>query len=153
MDNETKMRIVLLIALPLAIFLFVKLCIFGYSGKKKFIKKAYENGNYTKAYKVSSRVNTGDYTSGSAYQNDIYKAKYEYSVNGKKYYKRFYFNSNSGNSSGAPHSFTVYYDSKNPRKRVFDVEVRSGTRPLGCFLTILITVVFILTFYNLWINL
>lgn len=153
MDNETKMRIVLLIALPLAIFLFVKLCIFGYSGKKKFIKKAYENGNYTKAYKVSSRVNTGDYTSGSAYQNDTYKAKYEYSVNGKKYYKRFYFNSNSGNSSGAPHSITVYYDSKNPRKRVFDVEVRSGTRPLGCFLTILITVVFILTFYNLWINL
>lgn len=152
MDNSTKMKIVLLIALPLAIFIFVRFCLFGYSKKKKFAKKAYERGHYKRAYRVDSKINTGDYSSGSAYQNDTTKARYEYTVNGKKYHKSFYFNAKSGISSGVPQFVTVYYDENHPEKRVFDVEIRSGTRPLGCFLTILVPVIFILIMYNLWIK-
>lgn len=152
MDNETKMKIVLLMALPIAIFIFIKFCLYGYSGKKKFILKAKKDGSYVKAYKVGSKVNTGDYSSGSAYQFDTVSAEYEYFINGKIYHKSFNFNAKSGNGATAPHSITVYYDKKKPKKQVCDVEVGSGTKPFGCFLSILIPVIFILVVYNIWIN-
>lgn len=152
MDNNTKIRMVLLIALPLGLFLFLKLCIFGYSGKKRFIKKAQENGWFTKAYLVTSQNSAGNYQPGSANRTDNIKATYEYQINGNVYRKTYHFNARSGMATAPQNYITVFYHPKNPKKVVTSADVRDGARQSGCFLSLLLTIAFILVVYNIWIR-
>ena len=41
MDDLSKAKTVVVVSFFVAVALFIKLCIFGYSGKRRFIKKAY----------------------------------------------------------------------------------------------------------------
>lgn len=150
MDDLSKAKIVVIISFFVAILLFLKLCVFGYSKKRKFIQKAYRNRNYTKAYIVNNNIYTGMHTMRSANNFPSFKAKYEYIVNGEKYYKTFNFRAKSGISAGPPNSINIYFDRDNPSKAVSEVEVRNGPRTSGCFTTIIIVIVFSIVFYNVW---
>ena len=150
MDDLSKAKIVVIISFFVAIALFLKLCIFGYSGKRRFIRKAYEKGNYTKAYIVNNNIYTGTHAKGNANNFPSYKAKYEYTVADKKYYKSYNFRARSAISSGPPHSINVYYDGLKPSKAISEVEVKNGPRASGCFTTIAIVIVFSVVFYNVW---
>ena len=150
MDDLSKAKTVVVVSFFVAVALFIKLCIFGYSGKRRFIKKAYERGNYTKAYIVNNNIYTGTHIKGNANNFSSYKAKYEYTVDSKKYYKSYTFRAKSGISSGPPHSINVYYDGSRPSKAVSEAEVKNGPRASGCFTTLFIVVLFAVVFYNVW---
>ena len=141
MDDLSKAKIVVVVSFFVAVVLFIKLCIFGYSGKRRFIKRAYERGNYTKAYIVNNNIYTGTHTNGNANNFPSYKAKYEYTVDGKKYYKSYNFRA---------HSINVYYDGSRPSKAVSEAEVKNGPRASGCFTTFFIVILFAVVFYNVW---
>ena len=149
MDDMSKARVVVVISFFLAIVLFIKLCLFGYSGKRKFVNKAFKEGNYTKARIVKKNVYTGNDKVGSVNNFSSYKTKYEYIVNGKKYYKTYNFNTRTYFTSGPPDTINIYYDKNKPEKAVSGVEVNDGPRASGCYLTIVVVIVFAVVLYNI----
>ncbi len=150
MDDLSKAKIVVIISFFVAVLLFLKLCVFGYSGKRKFIQRAYQKGNYTKAYIVNNNIYTGIHMMRKANNFPSYKAKYEYAVNGKKYYKTYNLRAKSGISSGPPNSINIYFDKNNPSKAISEVEIKNGPKASGCFTTIIIVVAFSIALYNIW---
>ena len=109
MDNFSKANVVVIISFFVVILLFLKLCIFGYSRKHKFVQKAYKNDSYAKAYIVNNNVYNGMHTIRSANNFPSFNAKYQYTVKKKKYYKTYTFRARSGISSGSPYLINVYY--------------------------------------------
>lgn len=83
---------------------------------EKFIENAKRKGNVVTATCVKTKFVPGNRESGEPYNNDTKIVTYEYTVNGKKYKKKFSFQSPGCVSIDFPYTLTFYYSEKNPRK-------------------------------------
>lgn len=125
------------------VFSYIKVFLYGKSRKQRFIEKAKEKGNVTYGTCVDTKLSLGTDKAGSpdALRFDTLIVKYEYVVNGKKYYKKLRFQSPGMASIDFPYKVKVYYDPKRPRKAVCKREASVGRqRQNGCLLTILYTI-------------
>lgn len=133
----------------IAVACFFAIVVLGYirlffkaeSSGQKFIKKAKAAGNYTTARSVSSKYRQGNRESGNdTFRYDAYTVKYEYVVDGIKYYKKIRFQSPGMVGVNYPIQVTVYYNPANPKKSVCQEEA-APNRSLGCLGTLVIAVV------------
>ena len=91
--------------------------------KKKFIKKAINDGCVAEGICVDSKLRLGNDDSGNgSFKNDTQIVKYEYIVNGNKYYKKVKFQSPGCVSAKFPYRVKIYYSKGNPRKSICNEE-------------------------------
>ena len=135
MSEDLKAILTVGIALVVAIIF----CINFYRGgtsRERFIENAKAKGNIVEAVCVKTkRVWSNDNSDYEIYRTESKKVIYEYSVKGKKYRKKLYFQS-PGVSINFPYKITLYYSEKNPRKAYSKIELNEVGR--GCFLTFVV---------------
>lgn len=107
-------------------YLFIKKVIKGESWKSKLIEEGSKNNCYTEAIAID---NDSSYLYRRT-KNSIVFVKYEYEVNGKKYYKKLGFKY-YGSLLDYPYKITVYYKKNNPRKAACENELLE-TKANGC---------------------
>lgn len=101
---------------------FIVACIYYFwyvknpSRVEKFIENAKKKGNVVTATCVKTKFVPGSRESEGIYKYDTKIVTYEYTVNGKKYKKKFSFQSPGCVSIDFPYTLTFYYSEKNPRK-------------------------------------
>lgn len=133
-----------LICLSLLIGTPVFYCRWQVKKAERFIEAAKKNKNYTTARAVkSSRVpgKRGSINTHAHYASN--RVKYEYTVNGKKYKKVYYFDGENYCIPGtAPGTITIYYRPGNPRKVVTGVpdKMDQANIAIGIILGIVLTV-------------
>lgn len=155
MAENLAFGIALSMAVLVGILCLYKLVIKGKTKKQKFIEKAEEMGCYTQGKFVDFKVIMGAEDSKSAsFRYDTYIVKYEYVVEGKKYYKKMPFSADGRLVGSYPLIVTVYYDSRKPSK-AFCKEEATKTKQVrgGCLTTIFFTILTLALVYNLLLNL
>ena len=113
MSEELDGFIILTSGIVVFIYGLLKWIINGKTRDQKFIEKAQKNGCNAQAELVDSW-----YLRESTHNdcNHIEKAKYEYKVAGKTYYKTYKFE--CGVTRSLPYNITMYYSKHNPKKVV-----------------------------------
>lgn len=133
MSEELEGFIILASGIVVFIYGLLNWIIHGKTRVQKFIEKAQKDGCEAEAVCVKTK---------DLYESphrDIYrivKNKYEYMVNGQKYYITLKFE--SGVMKNPPYYITVYYDKRRPKKAVYAYEgSRERQVQTGCGYTAL----------------
>lgn len=123
------------------IFCYFRLILFGKSRKQKFVEKAKENGNFVEGVFVDFRISRGSHESkNDAFGEDDYIVKYEYCVDGMKYYKKLRFNSGGSMTKCYPSKIMVYYNPNNPKKAIAGNEATAvQQKKSGCLTSFVVT--------------
>lgn len=136
MSEDLRACLIVSIAFVVAVIFYINFYRNG-TNRERFIENAKKKGNVAKAVCVKTKRILGDSNSNcDVYRNESKKVIYEYSVNGKKYRKKLYFQSPGMVSIDFPYAITVYYSEKNPRKAYSKAELNEVGR--GCFLTVVV---------------
>ena len=135
LNEDLKAILTVGIALTIAIIF----CINFYRGgtsREKFIERAKAKGNVVEAVCIKTKRGFRyDVSDDDRYRHESKKVTYEYTVKGKKYRKKLYFQS-PGVSINFPYTITLYYSDRNPRKAYTKMELNEVGR--GCFLTVVV---------------
>lgn len=144
MTENTIITIAVCCGILVFIYLFMKKIIKGESWKTNLIEKASKNNCFTQATCIDRKLHLGNDDSGNGtFKNDRMKVKYEYQVNGRKYYKKLNFQSPGCVSVNYPYTITVYYKKNNPKKAVCKNEIQQ-TKETGCLIVFIVTIATIL---------
>lgn len=136
MSEDLKAILSVGISLVVAILYAIKFYRGGTS-RERFIKNAEAKGNVVKAVCIKSkRVWSNDNSDHEIYTRESMKVIYEYTVKGKKYRKKLYFQSPGMVSINYPTTITLYYSEKNPRRAYSKMELNEIGR--GCFWTFVV---------------
>lgn len=135
MSEELEGFIILASGIVVFIYGLLNWIINGKTRAQKFIEKAQKNGCKAEAVCVKTK-DLHKSTNRDIYR--IVKKKYEYMVNGQKYYITLKFE--SGVMKNPPYYITVYYDKRRPKKAVYAYEgSRERQVQTGCGYTALAT--------------
>ncbi len=145
MSEDMKMIIAAGVGFVVFVFCYFKIFWHGRSREQKFIEKAKEQGNFVEGNFVDYKISLGNESSKSArLRYDSYIVKYEYIVEGKKYYKKLVFRTKGNMRANYPYTITVYYDPKKPHKGVAGNQATNQVQKTrGCLVTVIITLVVI----------
>ncbi len=135
MSETAQGGIIVICGLIVFIYGILRWVILGKSRAQRFIEKAQRNGCSAEAVCVKTK-DLHRSTNRDIYR--IVKKKYEYMVNGEKYYITLKFE--SGVMKTPPYCITVYYDKRKPKKAVYAYEgSRERQVQTGCGYTALAT--------------
>lgn len=97
------------------IIILILLLIFRSMGKrKKFIKKAKKSGWMVEGKAVNKKY--GHYSRSERQERHTCTVTYKYEVNGKEYFIKKEYYSDSGPNVHCPEKVTVYYNLSNPKR-------------------------------------
>lgn len=148
MEYEKKIGIALVVGFILLVRGYIRLFSKNKSWKEKIMEKAKIRGDFTTARCVKTTIRRESYDASESdfLRNRLYIVKYEYEVEGKKYYKTLTYQNPGSVSCQYPVEITIYYDSKRPGKGYCINEIDEGTKKsFGCFSSI------IFAFFVMWL--
>lgn len=123
MSETAQGGIIVICGLIVFIYGILRWVIWGKSRAQRFIEKAQKNGCKAEAVCVKTK-DLHKSTNRDIYR--IVKKKYEYMVNGQKYYITLKFE--SGVMKNPPYYITVYYDKRRPKKAVYAMKEAARNR-------------------------
>ena len=83
----------------------------------RLIQEATKQGCVVPGVAIKTSTRHGDRDADSSYYRyDLVTVKYEYEVEGKKYYKKMRFQSPGAFTTSYPQNVQIYYDATNPKK-------------------------------------
>lgn len=140
-EVNTPMVIVAVVSF---IFCYVFFCILQKGPKsfnQRFIAKCRKENSYTQGYAVSSTFIRGDDESSSHMRRaDKRKVRYEYTVDGQRFYKTFTFSDGGRAGVKYPQNITIFYNKNNPRKcAVSQGQAKVGSYLLAFFIPVALT--------------
>lgn len=106
------------------------ICIWIRNSKKNFIEKAKKKDCVVEARYVKRSILAGRNDCGASDQFDRAAVTYEYFVKGKRYTKKYLYNSEGSSVVNYPTRLTLYYKKNNPRKAITANESTDGKQTL-----------------------
>ena len=146
MSDRTRSLIALACGALIILYFIVNTLIRGNSRVKRFVAKAKKDGNVAVGVAVK-HVFRGNAGKDGNYQSE--NVTYAYVVNGKKYFKKLYFQSIS-EIVNYPHEIKIYYSKNNPRKSYTQIDMDPAERnQMGCYTSLILAVIVVVLINNL----
>lgn len=137
MSDEICALLSIICSLSVGIYLYIRWFIIGKGRRYRIIEKAKKNGNCAKGYYAKEKI---IWKNGREYLRTV---TFEYTVGGKKYYKKVYYDYYVQPDYELP----IYYTDKNPQKCVAGNSCREGEA--SCLVNILVTLFILFGLFRL----
>lgn len=133
MSDKIIALLSLCVSVPMAVGYYKKV-MGGNARQDRFIDKAKQNGCVTTGVCVDTEYLPGDINGDNLTERSaMMKVKYEYRVDGMKYYKYLRFQDIGCDLLDYPEQITIFYDKRNPRKTLSRMEFSASSRKQsGC---------------------